>query len=206
MSFRLEKEVSGGGGRDKSSRREKPPPITAAIEDTSSEKVDSNTSDPSDVAAAVTPTDAASAVVTSTDAASADAVDADEGCEVAALSSLHEAGMAAAVIEVQVQDCVEEDDGSPSLITWQARDAAAVARQPHPCPLPQALFAPDILLPPQQAAALAGGAAPPKRLPSKPFLAFMEGLSALQCVSQSGVVSLDIERIFPLGPCNDSLR
>ena len=196
MSFRIEKEVSGGGGRDKSSRREKPPPITAAIEDTSSEKLDSSTSDPSDVAAAVT----------STDAASADAVDADDGCEVAALSSLHEAGMAAAVNEVQVQECVEEDDGSPSLITWQARDAAAVARQPHPFPLPQALFAPDILLPPQQAAALAGGAAPPKRLPSKPFLAFMEGLSALQCVSQSGVVSLDIERIFPLGPCNDSLR
>ena len=114
--------------------------------------------------------------------------------------------MADAVNEEQVQECVEEDDGSPSLITWQARDAAAVARQPHPCPLPQALFAPDILLPPQQAAALAGGAAPPKRPPSKPFLAFMEGLGALQCVSQSGVVPLDIERIFPLGPCNDSLR
>ena len=99
-----------------------------------------------------------------------------------------------------------EFDGDSNLVTWQPRDAAAVARQMHPYPLPQALFAPDIILPPQQAASLSGGSALPKRQPTKPFLSFMEGLNALQCVSQSGVQSLDIERIFPLGPCNDSLR
>jgi hypothetical protein len=99
-----------------------------------------------------------------------------------------------------------EFDGDSNLVTWQPRDAAAVARQLHPHPLPQALFAPDIILPPQQAAALAGGSAPTKRQPTKPFISFMDGLNALQCVSQSGVQSLDIERIFPLGPCNDSLR
>jgi hypothetical protein len=85
-------------------------------------------------------------------------------------------------------------------------DAAAVARQLHPCPLPQALFAPDILLSAVQAAVSAGGAAAPKRPSSKPFLAFMEGLSSLHCVAQSGVISLDVERVYPLGPCNDSLR
>lgn len=198
VSFRLEKDFSGSNGKDKSSRREKASSTTStaatAVEDMSSENLETNTGDASAVI---------SVVATDADAATA-AADADSGSEDAAPSSQHEAGMLAAVSEVQER--VEEDDGSPSLVVWQARDAAAVARQPHPCPLPQALFAPDILLPPQQAAALAGGAAPPKRSPSKPFLAFMEGLSALQCVSQSGVVSLDIERIFPLGPCNDSLR
>jgi hypothetical protein len=202
VSSRVEREAaaSASGGRDRSSRREKAPPAAVVAECATSEAVDSNTSEMSAaVATAVTPEAAAVTV---------DAMDADSASEVAVLSSLQEVVAVGAVSEAQ--ECLKEeeevDDGSPALVTWQARDAAALARQAHPYPLPQALFAPDITLPPQQAAALSGGAAPPKRQLSKPFQAFMEGLSALQCVSLSGVVSLDIERIFPLGPCNDSLR
>jgi hypothetical protein len=207
VSTRVEREAaaSASGDRDRrvivigSSRRDKAPPPALVAECKTSEALDSNTSEMSAaVATAVTPEAAAVTV---------DAMDADSSSEVAVLSSLQEAVAVGAASEAQ--ECLKEeevDDGSPALVTWQARDAAALARQTHPYPLPQALFAPDITLPPQQAAALAGGAAPPKRQLTKPFQAFMEGLSALQCVSQSGVVSLDIERIFPLGPCNDSLR
>ncbi len=198
LSFRVEKESPSSAGRDKSGRRERPSSISATaasvVEDSSSEKIDSNSGDTSAVIAAVS----------SIDEAAADPAEADSGSEDAVLSSVPETAVLAAIDEAS--QLVEADDGSPSLVAWQARDVAAVARQPHPCPLPQALFAPDIVLPPQQAAALTGGAAPSKRPSSRPFLAFMEGLSALQCVSQSGVISLDIERIFPLGPCNDSLR
>ncbi len=207
-STRLDKEAAGSvsGARDRSTRREKAPPAAppaaVAAEGTGIEAIDSNASELSAAVPAI---------------ATADAADADSGFEVATSSSLQEAG--AAVGASEAQECLkqeekeeikeeekQEEDESAALVTWQARDAAALARQSHPCPLPQALFAPDIVLPPQQAAALAGGAAPLKRQQTKPFLAFMEGLGALQCVSQSGVVSLDIERIFPLGPCNDSLR
>jgi hypothetical protein len=203
---RVEKDGAGIRSRDRTARRDVVPSAAAAAstaaaasaaaaaaEDTSSEIVDSNGGDMNGVAAALT------------DAFIADAADADVSDEPVVLSSLLEE--ADAIPGVPVQEGFEaEFDGDSNLVTWQPRDAAAVARQLHPHPLPQALFAPDIILPPQQAAALAGGSAPPKRQPTKPFISFMEGLNALQCVSQSGVQSLDIERIFPLGPCNDSLR
>ncbi len=202
-SSRAEKEVGGSasGVRDRTSRRDRAPPAAAVSEDTSSsEAVDSNTSDATTAVAAAATAAPGGVAVSQT-------ADADAGCEVGLLSPLQESsGTGTSEVLECLKEELVEDDGSPALVTWQARDAAILARQSHPCPLPQALFAPDILLPPQQAAALAGGAAPPKRQPSKPFVAFMDGLSALQCVSLSGVVALDIERIFPLGPCNDSLR
>jgi hypothetical protein len=188
---RVEKDAAVNRGRDKAPRRDMVPPAAPAAESICIEVVDS--CDMNGVAAA------------STDASTADAADADVSHEPAlSLTLVEEADV---VPGVTVQESFEAElDGNLDLVTWQPRDVASVARQLHPCPLPQALFAPDIILPPQQAAALAGGSAPPKRQPTKPFISFMDGLNALQCVSQSGVQSLDIERIFPLGPCNDSLR
>jgi hypothetical protein len=192
---------SASGVRDRTSRRDRAPPAAAVSEDnSSSEAVDSNTSDTTAAAAASAAASGGGAV--------SHATDVDAGSEVGLFASSLQECLGTGTSEVLecLKEELVEDDGSPALVAWQARDAALLARRSHPCPLPQALFAPDILLSPQQAAALAGGAAPPKRQPSKPFLAFMDGLSALQCVSLSGVVALDIERIFPLGPCNDSLR